>query len=196
MTSNALRSWEGERRARLNELYIAHTTVGGSGPGRRTATEQLNWSLAIRLAGEFQGFARDLHDEALDALLDHVGTPTPAAQRIIRNQFTLNRQLDKGNATPSALQQDFLRLGFKLLDDLKSSYRRAESWLKALENLNDARNGIAHSDSSKIAKATGTGRLQLQQVKGWDASMRMTARAIDVVTSRNIATITAGGPPW
>ena len=28
--------------------------------GRRWQTEQLNWALILRLAAEFQGFARDL----------------------------------------------------------------------------------------------------------------------------------------
>ena len=64
--SMALASWRSDRQQRLDELLAAHQTVGGAGPGRRWRTRELNWALTLRLAGEFQGFARHLHDLAVD----------------------------------------------------------------------------------------------------------------------------------
>lgn len=64
MTSAALAGWQEERAERLAQLVDAHQSVGGSGPGRRVGTEQLNWALILRVASEFQGFARQLHTES------------------------------------------------------------------------------------------------------------------------------------
>jgi hypothetical protein len=66
--SNAYTEWDSTRRSRFDELLDAHSEMGGKGPGRRWRTEQVNWALVVRLTGEFQGFSRDLHDEASEAL--------------------------------------------------------------------------------------------------------------------------------
>lgn len=58
MSSAALTSWRTDRAARLDRLVAAHAAVGGAGPGRRWVTEELNHALILRLASEFQGFAR------------------------------------------------------------------------------------------------------------------------------------------
>jgi hypothetical protein len=64
MTSVALNAWRSTRAGRLDRLRSAHTAIGGSGRGRRWVTEELNHALVLRLAAEFQGFARDLHEES------------------------------------------------------------------------------------------------------------------------------------
>ena len=63
MSSAALQRWSASRAANLAELLAAHHQVAGRGPGRRYATRQLNYAPIVRLASEFQGFDRDLHDE-------------------------------------------------------------------------------------------------------------------------------------
>jgi hypothetical protein len=70
MTSVALQAWRSTRANRLDRLQSAHTAIGGSGPGRRWLTEELNHALILRLAAEFQGFARELHDEVSMAIAD------------------------------------------------------------------------------------------------------------------------------
>jgi hypothetical protein len=55
-------TWRKERSERLDELLHAHQSVGGPSRGRRWRTATLNEALLLRLAAEFQGFARDLHD--------------------------------------------------------------------------------------------------------------------------------------
>jgi hypothetical protein len=195
MASGALNQWCTTRRARLDELYAAHTAVGGAGPGRRSATAQLNWSIALCLASEFQGYVRDLHDEASEVLIDRAYVATPAHESVLRNVLTLNRELNKGNATRSNLKQDFSRFGFGVLDEVKQ-YDRGEGWLKALDQLNLARNGIAHSDKAKVAQAAGGTALRLSHVKSWDGSTRSLTKALDKITADQLAVLTGGGRPW
>jgi hypothetical protein len=57
-------TWASARTDRIKRLRAAHQTLGGTGPGRRWVTDELNHALILRLASEFQGFARDLHDES------------------------------------------------------------------------------------------------------------------------------------
>lgn len=196
MASRALRQWNTARRARLEELYAAHVAVGGTGRGRRTATEQINWAIAHRLASEFQGYVRDLHDEASETLVGRAQFATAAHESVFGNLLSFNRQLDSKNATPSTLRQDFWRFGFNVLDEIKSNYVRGEGWLKTLDQLNMARNGIAHSDPAKIVQVTAGSRLGIRQVRGWDVAVQSLATALDKVTARKVAAITNGGRPW
>jgi len=47
--------WFAERAVDLDEIENAHRLVGGTGPGRRTATQQINQAYAMLLASQFQG---------------------------------------------------------------------------------------------------------------------------------------------
>jgi hypothetical protein len=70
--------------------------------------------LVITLAAEFQGFARDLHDDGTSALLSgsEDGVPIPATLvAVVRPLLSSNRRIDRGNADPSALGEDFGRFG-------------------------------------------------------------------------------------
>ena len=197
MGSAALAEWQSNRDSRIHELYAAHSLVGGSNRGRRYATEQLNWSITLRLAGEFQGFVRDLHDEAVDVFLARCHHPTRAFESNLRILLSSNRQLSNRNATSSTLQQDFGRFGFLILDDIKSGYRYGPTWLKRLEELNMARNGVAHDDQAKMAAAAGGGgRLGLRRVREWHSAVRGLAQAFDRVTAENLAKVMGGEEPW
>jgi len=48
----------------LDEIEAAHASVGGTGPGRRYATQQINQAYALLIASQFQGFCHDLHTES------------------------------------------------------------------------------------------------------------------------------------
>lgn len=68
MPSIAFTIWENDRAASLDEVLAAHSAVGGAGPGRRVATQQINQAYAVLLSSQFQGFCRDLHSESADHL--------------------------------------------------------------------------------------------------------------------------------
>jgi len=53
----------------LDELESAQTSVGGTGPDRRYATQQINQAYAVLVASQFQGFCRDLHTECVARLM-------------------------------------------------------------------------------------------------------------------------------
>jgi hypothetical protein len=121
MMSASLLDWRSARTRRLGRLRAAHELYG-SGPGRRWETEELNHALVLRLASEFQGFARDLHDEALDAIIAAVAPAAPNVQVMLRGPYIAAWRLDRGNADPGALGSDFGLLGMQLWDDLKLRY--------------------------------------------------------------------------
>src|SRR4051812_7975579 len=104
MPSNSLLRWRGVRATALDEIEAAHTHIGGTGPGRRYATQQVNRAYAVLLASEFQGFCRDLHSESMEYI---VATTHPDLQEMIRQQFLWGLQLDRGNAQAGALGSGF-----------------------------------------------------------------------------------------
>ncbi len=68
MPSQAYRQWQHVRTREMDQLESAHTLLGGTARGRRYTTQQINRAYAVLLASQFQGFARDLHTESVDAL--------------------------------------------------------------------------------------------------------------------------------
>src|SRR5437764_11516805 len=101
--------WSTTRAGALDEIEQAHAAVGGTGPGRRYATQQINRAYAVLLASQFQGFCSELHSESIDHLLI-VLAPPPALELLMRAEFTRGRHLDRGNAQPGSLGADFNRL--------------------------------------------------------------------------------------
>lgn len=132
MPSAACANWTGDRANRLDQLISAHGAMGGSGPGRRWRTEQVNWALVLRLAGEFQGYCRDVHDDAVDFFVNNASQNSNVAS-VLRAQLTNNRRLDRGNAQPDALKHDFRILGIDLHAEIQAASpgRGAPRW-KAL----------------------------------------------------------------
>src|SRR5437870_518257 len=88
MPSRSWRHWHSVRARELDEVEAAHTAIGGSGPGRRTATQQINRAYAVLLASQFQGFCRDLHTECVDYLVALIPVADP--QGTVREEFHWN----------------------------------------------------------------------------------------------------------
>lgn len=109
MPSVALQAWLTTRVVALDEIENAHRSVGGTGPGRRYATQQINQAYAVLLSSQFQGFCRDLHTECITVLVNSV--TSVAVQLILGRELTLDRKLDRGNANPGNIGADFGRLG-------------------------------------------------------------------------------------
>lgn len=134
--SKSYRAWLSKRATALNEIEAAHRSVGGAGPGRRYATQQINQAYAVLVASQFQGFCRDLHTESIARLMAFTNPP-PSIRHLIQAGFTRGRQLDSKNAQPGSLGADFGLLGIKLWEEadghdpknkaLKGRTRRFES---------------------------------------------------------------------
>lgn len=195
MPSAALQAWATSRTERIDRLREAHAAYG-RGRGRRWKTEELNHALVLRLASEFQGFTRDLHNESVIFIARTVA-PTPAIEVVLRIPYTANRKLDYGNAGPGNLGTDFALLGVQIWADLRTHYPvRAPEWSKKLEALNTARNGIAHDDASKRAKVKGDGwPMTLSSVDLWKSALDGLAKGMDRVVGEYLESM-FGVPPW
>ena len=175
----------------LDQMEHAHASVGGTGRGRRHATDQINQAYAVLLAPQFQAYCRDLHSESVDHLVDVI---VPSSLRpIVRSEFTRERKLDKGNANPGNLGEDFGRLGVDFWDEVKKLAKRNSARNKSLEMLNLWRNAIAHQhfDPAKL----GSTKLGLARVRTWRVVCNGLALTFDRVMRSHIWSIT-GNAPW
>ncbi|MBI4581346.1 MAG: hypothetical protein HY718_16715 [Planctomycetes bacterium] len=179
------------RRA-LDEIEAAHTAVGGTSPGRRYATQQINQAYAVVVSSQFQKYCRDLHSEAIDQITTFVSNPS--IREILRVQLTSNRKLDSGNPNSGNLGSDFGRLGLDFWQDLYGRDPRNSLRRRQLDMLNKWRNAIAHQDFDP-AELAGKTQIRLSDVRGWRKTCEALAEGFDLVIRDHLATI-LGRVPW
>lgn len=171
---------------------MAHTAIGGSGRGRRYATQQVNHAYVVLLSSQFQGFCRDLHSECVDHLLQII---RPASLQVVLSaEFLLHRMLDRSNPTPGNLGADFNRLGLEFWREVNRISRRNKNRQKHLDELNDWRNAIAHHDFDP-AKLGGRKTLTLQRIRRFRSVCNALATDFDRVMAKHLETVT-GSNPW
>lgn len=195
MASHALQSWKGELADRLDELEEVHATATGTGPGRRWGTEQFNGQLFVALVGQFQAFARNLHDEALDWLRQ--GTPVARQLAVLSAR---ERRLDRANPSPGALAEDFGRLGMKFTAAIKGRQHGARRLVR-LERAVDLRNGIAHADVGKVAAAadppnSDRATTTLNSYRKHRSAFNGLAEDMDAVVAQHLGLLTGHVQPW
>jgi hypothetical protein len=206
MPSVALQKWQGARGAQLDELDAAHKAVGGTGPGRRYATGQLNHAYAVAVASQFQGYCRDLHSESADVLAGVIGSVNFAGSissstiaSIVLTSLTQNRQLDRGNAHPSSIGADFKGFDLDIWGSATQLDARSATRLRRLEQLNVWRNAIAHQDfdfsQRELAVLGGVTTLDLRRVLGFRSCCDQLATTFDKVLARHLEP-TLGERPW
>jgi hypothetical protein len=189
MPSVSLQTWQSVRKTSLNEIEEAHRSIGGSGPGRRYATQQINQAYAVMLAGQFQGFCRDLHSESVWHL--SVAIRPVSMQGVILDEFVLDRKLDRGNPTPGNIGADFNRLGLAFWKEVAGSDRHASTRRNKLEHLCRWRNAIAHQDFV----ALGQSSLGLKEVRDWRDACDQLATRFDRILYLHLRSVT-GNSPW
>ena len=192
MPSRSLQKWGTKRTNELDEIEMAHTAIGGSGRGRRYATQQVNHAYVVLLSSQFQGFCRDLHSECVDHLLQII---RPASLQVVLSaEFLLHRMLDRSNPTPGNLGADFNRLGLEFWREVNRISRRNKNRQKHLDELNDWRNAIAHHDFDP-AKLGGRKTLTLQRIRRFRSVCNALATDFDRVMAKHLETVT-GSNPW
>lgn len=192
MPSVALHRWQTEGESQLDEIAAAHAAVGGSGRGRRYATQEINHAYAVLLASQFQRFCRDLHTEAVEHIVAHIAPR--AIQPVLRTRLLEGRKLDQGNPNPSNLGSDFGRFGFTFWTMVRASNARSRIWQAQLEDLTTWRNAIAHQDFS-ASTLTPPPPLQLRHVERWRSACRSLSRQFDPIV-RDQVSVLVGEPPW
>lgn len=196
MTSAALVDWSTTRATRLDNLLAAHRALGGGTPGRKWLTVEINHSLIVRLASEFQGFCRDLHDEAIAAVLREKFPYDYAMGPLVRALLENSRKLDSGNASWGNVGADFARLGISLKDELSERYpRKYPKWVTKLDRLNDARNAIAHDDRTRLADCIAVQPLTLSTFHSWRSALTEVASGLDAVVGAYLKDLN-GRRPW
>jgi hypothetical protein len=192
--SPPLLRWRSTGRAQIDELVAAHRAVGGSRPGRRTATQQINHALVVQLAAQFQRYCRELHDACCEALV----ACAPAEYRPTLNlALRTGRRLNAQSAQPASLGSDFGRFGFDFWPAVQALGPSYVARRRRLEQVAVWRNAIAHQDFRRLptdASTAGT-RADLPTVRTWHRALDQLAGGIDRVMHREIARIT-GGQPW
>ncbi|WP_142928057.1 hypothetical protein [Mycobacterium marinum] len=196
MPSDALIRWQDERSAVLDSLEAIHEQVTGKRRGRQTATEHLNLALFVRLAAEFQGYCRDLHDDAAIVIADSLADEYAARIPVLLSALVRGRKLDVGNAGPGNIGNDFANLGMSLWPDVCERYRAwGPKWNQVLERLNKVRNAIAHSDAAALDEVKRLQPLTLATFRRWRGSLNTAASGFDKVVAAYLSYLT-GAAPW
>ena len=192
MPSVALQDWTVVPRWRWTRSRTAHRSVGGTGPGRRYATQHLNQAYAVLLAAQFQAFCRDLHTECVDFLVP--GVAIPGFQSRLSSELLWNRKLEQGNPKPGNVGADFSRLGLTFWAEVDAADSRNPSRRIALAELNVWRNAIAHQDFDP-AVLGGSVTVTLARVRGWRSACNGLADSFDEVMRRFLLRL-IGTSPW
>lgn len=178
----------------LENLENVHRTVTGGTPGRKWFTEEVNHSMIVRVASEFQAYCRDLYLEGVSAVASTL--TDPGMSNLLSIQMNTGIQLNRVNAQPSSLATDFNRFNFNLWDTLRARWpTRGKQLHDALQLLNEARNAIAHQDPVKLALVRVKTGLTMREAKKWRANMDDLAQKLDTVVGEAIEDLT-GAAPW
>jgi hypothetical protein len=191
--SSALTRWRTVGQAEIAELLAAHHAIGGTGPGRRTATQQINHALVVQLAAQFQCYCRDLHGVCADAMI----SAAPAAlQLMLERAFTVGRKLDRQNAHSGTLGDDFARFGFEFWPMVTALGQQYAARRRRLDQLNAWRNAIAHQDFRRVAvdPLTGGTRPDLLTFRTWRRALDQLASGIDRAMYYELCIINAVSP--
>lgn len=174
----------GDAGTALDRMEHAHRAVGGSSPGRRYATQQINQSYLVMLSSHFQQFCRDLHSEAVDL-------------PIVLSSLTSDRKLDRGNPTPGNLGSDFGRLGMAFWPDVNALHRQNAARARRLELMGYWRNAIAHQDFAGNARhLEGRTEITLADVRQFRSTCEALARGFDRAVLAHIQTVAGPASGW
>ena len=192
MPSQAFEEWASKAQAAFDEIENAHRAVGGTRPGRRTLTQQINYSYVSLLAARFQGYCRALHSEVVPIVASSV---TGDVAIILHELLTRDRKLDRGNANPGNLGADFNRFGLDFWKEVEARDSRNARRKASLQDLVDWRNAIQHHDiDAKLAAGELTpNRITLGQCQRWRRSLMELAKSVDAVLADQCESF--GRPP-
>jgi hypothetical protein len=191
MHSIAYVEWTTHRNHALDEIASAHAAVGGTRPGRRYATQQVNHAYAVLVASQFQGFCRSLHSECARHLAAAI--TIPGLRAIVLAEWVWNRQLNRGNATAASIGSDFGRLDIDFWIEVDAYDPRCVVRRRALGELNAWRNAIAHQDFNPAL--VGNVALRLSVVRHWRRACGRLGVVFDEVMRRHVQNVT-GVSPW
>jgi hypothetical protein len=185
MPSPALTAWSTSSAAALSQLQ-AHRATGGA------RALQLHYAYALLLCAHFQAYCRRLHTNAAELLVERID---PGIAAVVDANLTFGRQLDRGNAQPSALGADFSRLGLEFWAVVQAADTRNTARQRKLEELNDWRNAIAHHDIETRRTDLHPREVTIAACNTWHSALNGLADSFDRVLTDHLTTL-LGSRPW
>jgi hypothetical protein len=167
--------WRTDAWAAFDEIEHAHRAVGGVKPGRRFLTQQLNYAYTALLAARFQGFVRALHTQVVDVIAD--GADSASYRKLLRESLAQRRALDRHNAQPNSIEQDFSRVGLDVWSYVDRERCGNDERRKKLWALITWRNAITHDDvDAKLARgALDPVTVSLATCRAWRSTLNVLA---------------------
>jgi hypothetical protein len=159
---------------------------------------QADMMVIVRLASEFQGFARDLHDQAVEFLVTSAATGNPTLDNVITIAMTADRALSKNNAGDDTLAKDFRRIGLNLWPTINTQNPQQGPILRTkLQKLIAMRNAIAHDNEAQIITLESEGfTLQRTVTRDWQTSLDTLATIMDDVVGSFLGALMGAPRPW
>ncbi len=185
MPSPAFTAWSTSSAASLSQLQ-AHRAAGGT-PGL-----QLHYAYVLLLCVHFQAYCRGLHTDATQLLVERID---PGIAAMVDANLTFARQLDRGNAQPSALGADFSRLGLEFWAVVEAMDARNAARQRKLKELNDWRNAIAHHDIERHRADLHPHAVTIAACNRWHSALNGLADCFDRVLTAHLTTL-LGSRPW
>lgn len=139
--------------------------MGQAGDPARSdhAGDPLAHAFILRVVSEFQAFARDLHDLAVELLVAATGI-AGSLQGNLTSGMTLGRGIDRGNASVPTLQADSRRIGLHEMnarigatEPRWASPNHAGPDRKLYENLVTLRKALAHGNQVELTALRSRG---------------------------------------
>lgn len=154
--------------------------------------------LVVRLAAEFQGFSRDLHDESVGFLASTVTSGNQTLASVLRVGFSSGRALNKNNAGSDTLATDFGRLGLIIWPAIiAQDPTSGPAWKNDLNNLITMRNAIAHDNQAQILKLEQSGFvLERALTNRWHSSLDSLTAIMDDVVASYLGVLLGVAQPW
>lgn len=181
----SLRVWRTDASAAFDEIENTHKAAGGTRPGRPFLTQQLNYAYTMLLAARFQGFARALQVQTAEAIA--LGAHNATYTELLRENLTSNRALERHNAQPNSIAEDFARFGIDIWTAVDRQRKGNDERRKKLWALITWRNAIAHDDiETKRAKgALEPVTISLGTCRDWRSALNVLATSLDKVAANH-----------
>jgi hypothetical protein len=185
MPSPALTAWSTSSAGALSQLQ-AHRAVGGA------RALQLHYAYVLLLCAHFQAYCRALHSDSTQLLVE---ASDPAIAAVLATNLSFGRQLDHGNAQPSALGADFSRLRLEFWAVVQAADTRNTARQRKLEELNDWRNAIGHHDIERHRAELNPPTVTIAACNTWRSALNGLAESFDRVLADHLERL-LGTRPW
>lgn len=202
--SYALRNWLGPRRDAISALARAHAWITQiDDPGHPLEVGRpIAHAYVLRVVAEFQAYARELHDLAIDVVVTLAGAGGVLRAVLIAGA-TEGRMIDRGNADLRTLEQDFRRVGLIALNERLGT--RISCWPRTssgrgdrarYQDLIQLRNALAHGNEDQLDQLRARG---VVDTVAWGrarlADLDRFAHALDTIVWEHLRA-TFGVDPW